>query len=122
MVMREVKIPERAFSLRTRQLPQEMRQRMGVALALLKQTPVLLADEPTLGCDAQATHDFLDLLPLLKERGVAILFCTRDPFLATQIADVAGLLKEGVLILENTRDQFRTEPIDQLYRKFLIQL
>jgi ABC-2 type transport system ATP-binding protein len=122
MVMREVKIPERAFSLRTRQLPHEMRQRLGVALAMLKQTPVLLADEPTLGCDAQATRDFLELLPLLKERGVAILFCTRDPFLATQIADVAGLLKEGVLILETTRQQLAARPLDQLYQKHLLQL
>lgn len=122
MVMREVKIPEKAFALRTRLLPHEMRQRLGIALAMLKQTPVLLADEPTLGCDAQATRDFVELLPLLKERGVAVLFCTRDPFLAGQIADVVGLLKEGVLILESTRDQFRTEPIDQLYRKYLIQL
>ncbi len=122
MVMREVKIPEKAFGLRTRQLPHEMRQRLGVALALLKQTPVLLADEPTLGFDAQSTRDFVELLSLLKQRGVAVLFCTRDPFLVGQIADVAGLLKEGVLILERTRDQFRTEPIDQLYRKHLMQL
>ena len=122
MVMREVKIPDRAFALRTRQLPHEICQRLGVALAMLKQTPVLLADEPTLGFDAQSTRDFVELLPLLKERGVAVLFCTRDPFLAGQIADVVGLLKEGVLILESTRDQFRAEPIDQLYRKYLIQL
>ncbi len=121
-VMREVKIPEKAFDLRTRQLPHEMRQRLGVALAMLKQTPVLLADEPTLGFDAQSTRDFLDLFPLLKDRSVAILFCTRDPFLAGRIADVVGLLKEGVLILEITRQQLATRPLDQLYQKHLLQL
>jgi ABC-2 type transport system ATP-binding protein len=121
-VMRDAKIPEKAFDFRTRLLPHEMHQRLGVALAMLKQTPVLLADEPTLGFDAQATRDFLELLPLLKERGVAILFCTRDPFLAGQIGDVVGLLKEGVLILETTRQQLTARPLEQMYQKHLMQL
>jgi ABC-2 type transport system ATP-binding protein len=74
-----------------------MRQKTAIALALLRQTPVLLLDEPTTGLDPQATQDFHALLLTLKSRGVAILMVTHDLLGAIDVADTIGLMIEGKL-------------------------
>ena len=74
-----------------------MRQKTAIALALLRETPVLLLDEPTTGLDPQATQDFHALLLDLKASGVAILMVTHDLLGAVEVADTIGLMIEGRL-------------------------
>jgi ABC-2 type transport system ATP-binding protein len=119
MVMREVGLPERAFEQRVKTFSKGMRQKLGIAIAILKQAEALLLDEPTSGLDPKAAADFVELLLRLKNEGKAILMSTHDIFRAKEIADRVGIMKEGVLISEKTRDDLEGEDLEKLYLKYM---
>jgi ABC-2 type transport system ATP-binding protein len=119
MVMRQVGLPERSFEQRVKTFSKGMRQKLGIAIAILKQAPALLLDEPTSGLDPKAAAEFVDLLLKLRSEGKAILMSTHDVFRAKEIADVVGIMKEGTLIMEKTRDDLRYEDLEKLYLKYM---
>ena len=119
MVMRQVGLPERAFEQRVKTFSKGMRQKLGIAIAILKQAPALLLDEPTSGLDPKAGAEFVDLLTTLRGEGKAILMSTHDVFRAKEIADVVGIMKEGVLIMEKTREDLKYEDLEKLYLKYM---
>jgi ABC-2 type transport system ATP-binding protein len=82
-----------------------MRQKVAIALAVVRQVPVLLLDEPTSGLDPRATADFNALIGRLKERGTAILMVTHDLLGAADCADRIGFLDHGQIIEEVGRAQ-----------------
>lgn len=77
-----------------------MRQKVAIAMAVLREVPVLLLDEPTSGLDPRATADFNALLRTLKARGTAILMVTHDLLGAADCADRIGFLAEGRIVEE----------------------
>jgi ABC-2 type transport system ATP-binding protein len=119
MVMRQVGLPERAFEQRLKTFSKGMRQKLGIAIAILKQAPALLLDEPTSGLDPKAAAEFVELLLALKHEGKAILMSTHDIFRAKEIADVVGIMKEGVLIMEKSREELEAEDLEKLYLKYM---
>jgi ABC-2 type transport system ATP-binding protein len=82
-----------------------MRQKVAIALAVVRQVPVLLLDEPTSGLDPKATADFNALLSTLKARGTAILMVTHDLLGAADCADRIGFLDAGHIVEEINRAQ-----------------
>lgn len=82
-----------------------MRQKVAIALAVVRQVPVLLLDEPTSGLDPRATADFNALLAKLKARGTAILMVTHDLLGAAECADRIGFLDSGRIVEEVGREQ-----------------
>ncbi|MGA2624168.1 MAG: ABC transporter ATP-binding protein [Bacteroidota bacterium] len=119
MVMREVGLPERAFEQRVKTFSKGMRQKLGIAIAILKQASALLLDEPTSGLDPKAAADFIDLLLKLKGEGKAMLISTHDIFRAKEIADRVGIMKEGILISEKTKEDLEQEDLEKLYLKYM---
>jgi ABC-2 type transport system ATP-binding protein len=95
-----VRLDPAAYDRRVGAFSKGMRQKTAIALALLRETPVLLLDEPTTGLDPAATADFHRLLTDLKSRGVAILMVTHDLLGAADSADAIGLIDEGKLAQE----------------------
>ncbi|MCA3254541.1 MAG: ABC transporter ATP-binding protein [Alphaproteobacteria bacterium] len=77
-----------------------MRQKVAIALAVLRDVPVLLLDEPTTGLDPRATADFNALVGTLKARGTAILMVTHDLLGAADCADRIGFLAAGRIVEE----------------------
>jgi ABC-2 type transport system ATP-binding protein len=77
-----------------------MRQKVAIAMAVLRNVPVLLLDEPTSGLDPRATSDFNALLGSLKARGTAILMVTHDLLGAADCADRIGFLADGRIVQE----------------------
>ena len=77
-----------------------MRQKVAIAMAVLRDVPVLLLDEPTSGLDPRAAADFNALLGRLKARGTAILMVTHDLLGAADCADRIGFLADGKIIEE----------------------
>lgn len=77
-----------------------MRQKVAIAMAVLRDVPVLLLDEPTSGLDPRATADFNALLGVLKARGTAILMVTHDLLGAADRADRIGFLANGRIVEE----------------------
>ncbi|MFB9887767.1 ABC transporter ATP-binding protein [Balneatrix alpica] len=75
-----------------------MRQRLGLAQALLGQPRLLLLDEPTVGLDPIATREFYQLLDQHRARGCAILLCSHVLPGVEHHLDRAAILGQGRLL------------------------
>jgi ABC-2 type transport system ATP-binding protein len=80
-----------------------MRQKVAIAMAVIRAVPVLLLDEPTSGLDPRATADFTALIEQLKQRGTTILMVTHDLLGAADCADRIGFLDHGRIVEEVER-------------------
>ena len=118
-VMREVGLPERAFEQRLKEFSKGMRQKLGIAIAMIKDAPALLLDEPTSGLDPKAGAEFLETLLDLKRQGKAILMSTHDIFRAKDVADRVGIMKEGRKVMERTREELEFENLEHLYLDYM---
>jgi len=118
-VMRQVGLPERSFDQRVKIFSKGMRQKLGIAIAILKHAPALILDEPTSGLDPKAAAEFVELLLKLRDEGKAILMSTHDLFRSKEIADVVGIMKEGILIMEKSKADLQYEDLSKLYLKYM---
>ena len=75
-----------------------MRQKVAIALAVLRKTPVLLLDEPTSGLDPIAIDEFNAILMKLSESGTTVLMVTHDVYGACHVARRVGLLQNGQMV------------------------
>ena len=116
-LLRSVALPERSFDQRVEGFSKGMKQKLAIAIALLKNVPVLLLDEPGGGLDPISAADLVHVLKEMRSQGKAILMTTHDVFRARQIADTVGFLRDGVLILELRRPDFVHEDLEELYLK-----
>jgi ABC-2 type transport system ATP-binding protein len=104
-----------AFHKRLSAFSKGMRQKVGIAIALAKDTKVLLLDEPTSGLDPKASNEFGQLLKSLKDRGVAILMATHDIFRAKEVATHIGIMKAGELKHEFEADKISLSELETTY-------
>ena len=118
-VMRRVGLQERAFDQRLKVFSKGMRQKLGIAIAITKNAPAILLDEPTAGLDPKAGSEFLGLLRGLKEEGKAILMSTHDIFRAKDVADRVGIMKEGHLVMSKSAEELEAENLEQLYLEYM---
>lgn len=75
-----------------------MRQKVGIAFAIMRQAKVLLLDEPTSGLDPSATLEFIRIIERLANKGAAILMVTHDFYCAHTLADKIGIMDKGKLL------------------------
>lgn len=86
-----------------RQYSTGMRQRLGLAQAIMEHPKLLVLDEPTRGIDVQGVEDVHRLLKNLKEEGVTILLTSHDEVETRLLCDEVFLLEAGRLISETVR-------------------
>jgi len=118
-VLTRVGLESAAFDKRLRGFSKGMRQKCGLAIAILKDAPAILLDEPTSGLDPKAGLEFVSLLGELRQEGKAILMSTHDLFRAKAVADRIGIMNNGVLVAERTREELRNENLEQIYVSFM---
>lgn len=118
-VMREVGLSEKAFDQRVKEFSKGMRQKLGIAIAIVKDSPALLLDEPTAGLDPKAGAEFLETLISLRARGKAILMSTHDIFRSKDVADRVGIMKEGCKVMERTGEELKHENLEKLYLDYM---
>ena len=118
-VMRRVGLQEEAFSRRTGTFSKGMRQKLGIAVAILKDAPVLLLDEPTSGLDPKAASELASLLEELRDEGKAILMSTHDLFRVRTVATTVGIMKEGRLVMERASSDLAGEDLEALYLQYM---
>lgn len=85
-----------------------MRQRLGIARALVHQPEVLMLDEPINGLDPVGIRELRVLfLHLAKEKGITILFSSHILSEVEQLADRVGIMAEGKMIQEAGMEDLR---------------
>jgi len=93
-----VALPVEARAMRMQTYSKGMRQKVAIAMAILREAPILLLDEPTSGLDPAAIDDFNRLVRDLAEDGRTILLVTHDVYGACHVADRIHLLHKGELV------------------------
>ena len=120
--LRAVQIPEPARALR--RLPHEFsggqRQRLMIAMALLPEPDLIIADEPTTALDVTIQAQILRLLrELVKERGVSVLFTTHDLGTAHELCDRVVVMYAGQEMEAAPTDTFFGRPAHPYTRRLL---
>jgi peptide/nickel transport system ATP-binding protein len=86
-----------------------MKQRVVIAMALLLDPEVLIADEPTTALDMLVQSQIISLLKKLqREKGITIILITHDLALVSQITEKIGIMYAGELVeFSSTRDIYK---------------
>ena len=118
-VLRWVGLADEVHDKRLRGFSKGMRQKCGIAIAILKDAPAILLDEPTSGLDPKAGHDFIQLIARLKKQGKAILMSTHDIFRAKEIADTIAILNNGRILMQRPTSELAGEDLEHLYMAYM---
>ncbi|MGF1562750.1 MAG: dipeptide/oligopeptide/nickel ABC transporter permease/ATP-binding protein [Geminicoccaceae bacterium] len=100
-LLRAVRIPnaEQRMANYPHELSGGMRQRVGIAMALVNDPDLIIADEPTTALDVTVQAQILALLAdLRRERDVAILFITHDFGVIGQFCDRVAVMYAGRIV------------------------
>ena len=118
-VLMRVGLEEKSHNRRLKGFSKGMRQKCGIAIAILKDAPAILLDEPTSGLDPKAGLEFINLLRTLRGEGKAILMSTHDIFRAKEIADTVGIMDAGRLIMQKKKEELEGADLEELYVKYM---
>ncbi|MGZ3146733.1 ABC transporter ATP-binding protein [Lentzea chajnantorensis] len=88
-----------------------MKQRLGVAAALLGQPELLVLDEPTNGLDPAGMADMRDLVRALSAQGQTVLLSSHLLGEVEEICDRVGVIANGKLVAESTVEQLRGDSV-----------
>jgi ABC-2 type transport system ATP-binding protein len=99
---------------RIRGFSRGMKQRLGIAQALLNEPKLLICDEPTSALDPLGRKEILDILSIARKR-TTIVFSTHILSDVERICDSIGVLNDGKLVLQGTvadiKSKYRTDTV-----------
>jgi ABC-type multidrug transport system ATPase subunit len=84
-----------------------MRQRLGLAAALLREPRLLVLDEPTNGLDPQGIREIRDLLAELNKAGTTVFLSSHQLSEVEQLCTRVGIVDRGRLVLQDDLDTLR---------------
>jgi ABC-2 type transport system ATP-binding protein len=99
---------EHAAGTKVKAYSQGMRQRLGIALALLGSPRLLVLDEPTNGLDPQGMREIRLLLRRLGDEGVTVFVSSHLLWEVEAMCDRVGVLARGRLVAEGAPSSLRT--------------
>lgn len=120
--LERVRIPE--AKRRMEQYPHElsggMRQRVMIAIAMLCEPKLLIADEPTTALDVTVQAQVLELMSeLQKDLGAAIALVTHDMGVVARLADRVQVMNQGQYVEEGSAEDIFYNPQDAYTQKLL---
>lgn len=92
-----------------------MRQKLGLAVALMKGARAILLDEPLSGLDPAAANDLVAVLRETAAEGTALLVSTHDIFRAKDVAHRIGIMRHGRLVDMVDPARLSAAELEQLY-------
>lgn len=111
----EAGLQEEAHKNYVKTFSKGMRQKVGIALAIAKESKALLLDEPTSGLDPKSSNEFMELLTKMKNNGVAILMATHDLFRAKEVSTHIGIMRNGVLENHSNSADLSLKELESIY-------
>ncbi|MDC5857329.1 microcin C ABC transporter ATP-binding protein YejF [Vibrio europaeus] len=115
-----IRNPEHKVMAYPHELSGGERQRVMIAMALINEPELLIADEPTTALDVSVQAQILDLLKQLqKEMGMAMLFITHDLSIVKRIADRVSVMQNGSLVETGSCEQIFNSPVHEYTQKLI---
>jgi len=121
-MMEQVRLPDvaRIFKSYPHQLSGGQRQRIMIAMALVLEPKLLIADEPTTALDVTTQKQILSLIrDLQKDHGTAVLFITHDMGVVAEIADRVVVMRQGRIVETGTLENILRQPTMEYTRNLL---
>jgi ABC-2 type transport system ATP-binding protein len=118
-VLARVGLQKEAIDRRVRNFSKGMRQKLGIAIALLKDAPNVLLDEPTSGLDPKSGREFLEILVQMRDSGKSVFMSTHDIFRAKLMADRIGFMRKGRLVMLKNAAELAHDDLTELYIQYM---
>lgn len=100
-VLKKVKL-EHTAKKKTKDFSTGMKQRLGLAIALLHNPEILILDEPTNGLDPNGIIELRQILKTLNEEGKTILLSSHILSEVEKIVSRLGIIKNGSIVFEGS--------------------
>lgn len=84
-------------------------KKTGIVLSLMHEPKILILDEPTSGLDPIMQKTFHDILLKEKEKGTTILYSSHVLSEISNICDIVGFIKDGLIIKEDSIDNIKKD-------------
>lgn len=94
-----------------------MKQRLGIAIALLNHPKLLILDEPTNGLDPIGIHEFRDLVKRFKQEGTTVIISSHILSEVEHVADNVGIIYDGKLVYQEKLE--KTQDLETLFTRII---
>lgn len=112
--------PMRRFDQFPHELSGGMRQRVMIAMALVCEPDILIADEPTTALDVTVQVEILHLIrSLQRQTGMGVLFITHDMGVVAEIADRVAVMLKGRIVEEGPAARVFDQPAHEYTQRLL---
>lgn len=98
------------------------KQRVAIARSLAMKPKIILFDEPTSALDPETIGDVLSVMKDLAQENFTIVCVTHEMGFAKEVGDRIVFMDHGVIIEENTPEEFFNNPKSERARKFLNEI
>lgn len=97
-----------------------MRQRVMIAMAIVLNPKLLIADEPTTALDVNTQEQIIELIKKINvKKKTSVLFITHNLKLARAICDRVVVMKDGLIVEQGTVDEIFENPQEEYTRKLI---
>jgi ABC-2 type transport system ATP-binding protein len=114
-ILDRLRFPPGAITRPAGEYSKGMRQKLGLAIALMKDARAILLDEPLSGLDPAAANDLVEVLRETAAGGTALLISTHDIFRAKDVATRIGIMRHGRLVDMIDPSGLSGDELDRLY-------
>ena len=120
-LLEKVKLSDKANSYPA-DLSGGQKQRVAIARSLAMKPKIILFDEPTSALDPETIGDVLSVMKDLAQENFTIVCVTHEMGFAKEVGDRIVFMDHGVIIEENTPEEFFNNPTSDRAKKFLNEI
>ena len=120
-LLEKVKLADKANSYPA-DLSGGQKQRVAIARSLAMKPKIILFDEPTSALDPETIGDVLSVMKDLAQENFTIVCVTHEMGFAKEVGDRIVFMDHGVIIEENTPEEFFNNPKSERAKKFLNEI
>jgi polar amino acid transport system ATP-binding protein len=120
-LLERVKIPHQAAKYPS-ELSGGQKQRVAIARTLAMKPKIILFDEPTSALDPEMIGEVLDVMKDLAQENYTIVCVTHEMGFAREVSDRIVFMDHGVIVEENSPEEFFKNPKNDRTKKFLSEI